>query len=769
MPDSQNYLKNLSQKKYAWIEEATAAAAAADITSTTPQKSADHTISPIKSNAELKNNTSIQTSEGSSKPYKKPRSNSNNSNSNSNETGTSIPSTLLTTEEVIENLNNKKKFHTPSSISQPNFKYTTFPIKGYTILPTRNITSTFVKSDTTFVKGHKSGDEAICPKAEEEWHDTIIIHPGSRNLRIGLASEAYPITVPHVIGRYIHKKNQENNNSSSNNNYNDNHSSTKEKEEKENHNMEIDNDSEHDDGPNSKNQQYYDALKEMKSELTWRMKNAKRRTLPNADHQVISFNSQAPMETILDHNDPYRVEWIDIKNEAIKEDVFVGDKALRLPINKNSDDGFRLFWPWKNGTLNHDDYTSIQAVLGDLQTIWTSVIHNELGVEDKSFENYNAVLVVPDLFKRSYISDLMTMMLQQMKFRGIFVQQSSSCATFGAGASSACVVDIGAQTTTIACVDEGVPIVDSRMAINVGGDDITRTFASFLIDNQFPYTDLNLSRHYDWRLIESLKEKWCTMNEAEISVQVYDFFVRAPYQHTYKYQCKVYDEVFLAPLCLVIPSILEDKQDDMHDHQDLDGFNRNGVIDDITEDSNTTQNVNTNSISVLSNSAVKSKTPSQVATPMNEGTETNAANETTPLISISSFINKNKKGSKNNKNYKYYPIDIAIAQSIQLAAGNSDDRLKRFFTNIILVGAGGKISNFDRVLEDRLLSTVIARSSMIENVEVLPAPRELDPQLLVWKGASVLCKLDVAKDMWIGEPEWNEIGSRLLKDRSMLF
>ncbi|CAO3613472.1 unnamed protein product [Cunninghamella echinulata] len=743
MPDSQNYLKNLSQKKYAWIEEATAAAAA-DITSTTSQKSTNHTTSPIK--------------KGSSIPRKKPRSNSNNSN-NSNE---------IVTEEVNEGLNNKKKFHTSSSISQPNFKYTTFPIKGYTILPTRNITSTFVKLDTTFVRGHKFGDEDICPKAEEEWHDTIIIHPGSRNLRIGLASEAYPITVPHVIGRYIHKNNQENNNNSNNNKYNDNHSSTKEKEEEKN-NMEIDDDNEHDDEANSKNQQYYDALKEMKSELTWRMKNAKRRTLPNADHQVVSFNSQAPMETILDHNDPYRVEWIDIKDEAIKEDVFIGDKALRLPINKNNDTGFRLFWPWKNGTLNHDEYTSIQAVLGDLQNIWTSVIHNELGVEDKSFENFNAVLVVPDLFKRSYISDLMTMMLQQMKFRGIFVQQSSSCATFGAGASSACVVDIGAQTTTIACVDEGVPIVDSRMAINVGGDDITRTFASFLIDNQFPYADLNLSRHYDWRLIESLKEKWCTMNEAEISVQVYDFFVRAPYQHTYKYQCKVYDEVFLAPLCLVIPSILEDKQDNMHDHQDLDGFNRYGVIDDITEDSNTTQNVNTSSTAAPPSSAIKSKTPSQVATPMHEGIETNATNETTPLISISSFINKNKKGNKNNRNYKYYPIDIAIAQSIQLAAGSSDDRLKKFFTNIILVGAGGKISNFDRVLEDRLLSTVIARSSMIENVEVLPAPRELDPQLLVWKGASVLCKLDVAKDMWVGETEWNEIGSRLLKDRSMLF
>lgn len=46
------------------------------------------------------------------------------------------------------------------------------------------------------------------------------------------------------------------------------------------------------------------------------------------------------------------------------------------------------------------------------------------------------------------------------------------------------------------------------------------------------------------------------MNEADISVQVYDFFVRTPRQPTKKYQCKVYDEVFLAPLCLLYPAIL---------------------------------------------------------------------------------------------------------------------------------------------------------------------------------------------------------------------
>jgi actin-related protein 8 len=65
-------------------------------------------------------------------------------------------------------------------------------------------------------------------------------------------------------------------------------------------------------------------------------------------------------------------------------------------------------------------------------------------------------------------------------------------------------------------------------------------------------------------------------------------------------------------------------------------------------------------------------------------------------------------------------------------------------------------------------NTAIARKCGVEKVEILPAPRELDPRLLVWKGAYVLSKLESTNDMWIGEKEWNEVGVRCLRDR-MLF
>lgn len=35
-------------------------------------------------------------------------------------------------------------------------------------------------------------------------------------------------------------------------------------------------------------------------------------------------------------------------------------------------------------------------------------------------------------------------------------------ATFGAGISHACIVDIGAQKTSVCCVDEGMCVAESR-------------------------------------------------------------------------------------------------------------------------------------------------------------------------------------------------------------------------------------------------------------------------------------------------------------------
>lgn len=68
-------------------------------------------------------------------------------------------------------------------------------------------------------------------------------------------------------------------------------------------------------------------------------------------------------------------------------------------------------------------------------------------------------------------SSLVSFMLPELTFCplshvyvAIIVHQESVCATFGSGLSSACVVDVGDQKTSLCCVEDGVSHRNSRSA-----------------------------------------------------------------------------------------------------------------------------------------------------------------------------------------------------------------------------------------------------------------------------------------------------------------
>jgi len=126
--------------------------------------------------------------------------------------------------------------------------------------------------------------------------------------------------------------------------------------------------------------------------------------------------------------------------------------------------------------------------------------------------------------------------------------KESLSATFGAGLSNACVVDIGAQTTTIACVDEGAVIPDSRINLKYGGDDITEYWTRLLLRSSYPWQDLDLSKEVDRRVLQYAKERWCTLFESEVSMQHGESIIRNKGEKTKKFSWRVYEEVFLAPM-----------------------------------------------------------------------------------------------------------------------------------------------------------------------------------------------------------------------------
>lgn len=355
----------------------------------------------------------------------------------------------------------------------------------------------------------------------------VVIHPGSHNLRIGLASDALPKTVPMVIARKWPENEAEENGG-----------------EPLPKRIKID-DEVSEDPDKWFGEEFSSQYNAMSNDLKQRMRANKRRVLPNSKELVVNYNKRTPPEIISEHNDPHRVEWTEIPSKA--PDYVLGRAALRIP--EESQPRYKLFWPIRYGWFNEQDYKTKNMLYQDVSLIIENAIVSELGLKHKKdWSQYGCVCVIPDLFERNYVTQMLDILLRDLGFGRVCFQQESLSATFGAGYSSSCIVDIGAQKTSICCVDEGMCLEDSRVNIKYGGADVMETFIRMMLHDYFPYSDINLKRRYDLLLAEELKQKFCTMNEADISVQLYDFHLRAFGEDTRKYFFKSYDETMLAPM-----------------------------------------------------------------------------------------------------------------------------------------------------------------------------------------------------------------------------
>lgn len=276
------------------------------------------------------------------------------------------------------------------------------------------------------------------------------------------------------------------------------------------------------------------------------MRSNKRRVLPNSKDLVINYNRRTPPDIISEHNDMDRIDWTELPADPSKAPhYFTGHAALRIP--ENSKPRYKLFWPIRNGTFNEKDYLDRNQIYHDLSKILEESFKNQLGIKSmKDLVNYKCVFIIPDLYERQYVTMILDILIRDLGLGKVCLQQESLSASFGAGYGVTCVVDIGAQKTSICCVDEGLCVEESRVNLKMGGSDVTDTFIKMMLYGHFPYSDMNLKRRYDFLLAEELKQKFCSMDEASVTVQTWDFHLRACGQDTRKYTFKTYDETMLS-------------------------------------------------------------------------------------------------------------------------------------------------------------------------------------------------------------------------------
>ncbi|KAI9820290.1 MAG: actin-like protein arp8 [Pycnora praestabilis] len=624
--------------------------------------------------------------------------------------------------------------------------------------------------------GGLTGQDALGSKV-------IVIHPGSQNLRIGLASDALPKSVPMVIARKWKDNESEENNGE-----------PKPKRAKREH------------GGVTEAEKLFgeDFAKEyttMSAELKVHMRNNKRRVLPNSKELVVNYNRRTPPETISEHNDPHRIDWTELPSNPQKApDFFTGHAALRIP--DNSKPRYKLFWPLQRGWFNERDYASKTLLYEDFSVIIEEAIKSQLNLRrKKDWGQYGCVFVIPDLYERLYVTSALEMLLREFGFTRVCFIQESLAASFGAGYSSACIVDIGAQKTSICCVEEGMCIENSRINIKYGGADVSETFVKMMLFDHFPYADINLKRRYDFLVAEELKQKFCTMNEAEISVQLYDFHLRASGQDTRKYTFKTYDEVILAPMGYIQPSIFDnsekligrrrliDRSYDLYDRSPNDPFSSaQAAVYQAIGPSPMTINSFSFSNCDAANGGYNASTPNRqqplnllnrfndldntprssvAGSPAPEGAGTpQPAGASTPALGVNGAIgapsnpnaDKILSSEERDRILPILPLDTAILTAVSHGARDDATKMKDFLGGIMVIGGGSQIPGFHTFLEERMREL---RPGFAKDIMIGTPPRELDPMGVVWKGGSVFGKLR-GNDSWIGRLEYDRLGARLL-------
>lgn len=117
--------------------------------------------------------------------------------------------------------------------------------------------------------------------------------------------------------------------------------------------------------------------------------------------------------------------------------------------------------------------------MDDIQVILEEALKSELSITPRDYavsdseaghsddlaidrQKMSVILIVPDFGDRAYVDSMANLLFTYMGFKEIAIHQEAYCAIFGAGLSSACVVDIGANTTSVTCVDEGMVNLDTR-------------------------------------------------------------------------------------------------------------------------------------------------------------------------------------------------------------------------------------------------------------------------------------------------------------------
>ncbi|XP_010023997.2 actin-related protein 9 isoform X1 [Eucalyptus grandis] len=547
----------------------------------------------------------------------------------------------------------------------------------------------------------------------ERGSNLVVINPGSANIRVGLAQQDAPFIVPHCIARYtsqVPKRNVQDQMLNS-------QVTTAQHMEREKAydiiasllkipflDEEVPNSGSFQrkmgrvDGYNPQNVR-------KDSVFAWTDVNEKQSSTLVTDS---SKDKDVPSTSLDQH------EGMDMDLGEHKYRRFIcGEEALKI----SPTEPYCLCRPIRRGHLNISQDYPMQQVYEDLHTIWDWILVEKLHIPQSERNMYSAILVVPETFdNRAEIKEVLSIVLRDLQFSSAVVHQEGLAAAFGNGLSTACIVNMGAQVTSVICIEDGVALPNTEKTLPFGGEDISRCLLWTQRHHQtWPQvrTDM-LTKPIDMLMLNELKESYCYIQEGEVDavavVHSYEDGMPAASHRTRLTALNVPPMGLFYPM-LLVPDVypppprswFNDYEDMLEETWHVDYPRRPDMADGLYPGFN-------------------------IGLPMWD--------------SYPIFQTKPKKEEK---------VGLAEAITSSILSTGRIDLKRKLFCTIQLIGGVALTEGLIPAVEDRVLHAIPSNEA-IDTVEVLQS--RTHPTFVSWKGGAILGILDIGRDAWIHRMDW---------------
>lgn len=466
-------------------------------------------------------------------------------------------------------------------------------------------------------------------------------------------------------------------------------------------------------------------------------------------------------------------EWANVSDFP---DSIIGDAALYL----DDDDNYDIFFPIRNGRFNTDcvhmtaisreqRYDITQTVVTDaLERIWRHAVFDKLGIATDSIRTYDVLLVLPDSFVPREVQLMIDILIQRIGFGHIMLQKSSVCAALGAGKNGVCVVNVGFNHTTVACIDDLEVLPGSSFTTLVGGLDVSKCLKALLAKEasnlHYKYLAANIDESIqDLIIFEEMKETCCHLNPSSIQPKTYEFLVRHRNQsESTLYRHSIGMAQFFAPMVICFPN-LEEKRREKFEHMLLLSTRDKTKSHQSEYDSNDpfgltfhkSLQVAQGSRSRLPNDAKSAIATAGVKDEKTEDDLVDDLGETRLRLSIP------------DSSTQHDDVDLSLPHLIVAAitSASSNQRVQsRLFSQILLVGGSANIENLTQLIVTEVQSLV--PESMSGVIHASLPQHALDPTNCVWNGASLLVS-NTPREFWLDRISWRTHGLLALREKLM--